>query len=63
MAEKKALKLKRETWNIIVDEIEKHPEWGMRSVPDFVRRAVDNELNLRLRILERKVIRINLEPL
>ena len=55
------LKFDKEFWNLIAKEIDKHPEWGVKSVPDFVRRAVDNELNSRQRLTERKVIELQLK--
>ena len=54
------IKLDKNLWKIISDQIKLHPEWGVKSVSDFIRRAVDNELNTRKRISERKVIELNL---
>jgi hypothetical protein len=54
------LKFDKGFWDLVAKEIDKHPEWGVKSVPDFVRRAVDNELNARHRLTERKVIELHL---
>jgi len=56
------LKFDKGFWDLVAKEIKKHPEWGVKSVPDFVRRAVDNELNARQRSTERKVIELHLKP-
>lgn len=52
------LKFDKGFWDLVAKEIDKHPEWGVRSVPDFVRRAVDNELNARRKSMERKVVEL-----
>ena len=41
------LKLDRPLWNRIQELIEAHPEWGVVSVPDFIRRAVETEIKSR----------------
>jgi len=45
----------------IAGEIGGHPEWGIKSVSEFVRRAIDDELNMRRKITDRKVIELNLK--
>ena len=52
------LKFDKGFWDLVAKEIDNHPEWGVKSVPDFVRRAVDNELNARTRSEGRKVIEL-----
>jgi hypothetical protein len=52
------LKFDKEFWNLVAKEIDEHPEWGVTSVPDFVRRAVDNELNARRKSTDRKMIEL-----
>jgi len=52
------LKFDKGFWDLVAKEIDNHPEWGVKSVPDFVRRAVDNELNARTRSEDRKVIEL-----
>jgi hypothetical protein len=56
------LKFDKEFWDLVTKEIDNHPEWGVKSVPDFVRRAVDNELNARKKSMERKVIELRFRP-
>jgi len=56
------LKFDKEFWNLVTKEIDNHPEWGVKSVPDFVRRAVDNELNARKKSTDRKVIELRFRP-
>ena len=56
------LKFDRDYWNLVKKEIDNHPEWGVKSVPDFVRRAVDNELNSRRKSTDRKVIELRFKP-
>jgi hypothetical protein len=55
------LKFDKGFWDLVAKEIDKHPEWGVKSVPDFVRRAVDNELNARTKSIDRKVIELHLK--
>jgi len=54
------IKLDKHLWKIISEQIDLHPEWGIRSVSDFVRRAIDTELSNRNNTLERKTIQIDL---
>jgi len=56
------IKIDKKLWKAISDLIKHHPEWGIGSVSEFIRRAVDNELGSRMRTSERKVIEINLRP-
>jgi hypothetical protein len=56
------LKFDRYFWDLVTREIDNHPEWGVKSVPDFVRRAVDNELNTRKKSIDRKVIELRFKP-
>jgi hypothetical protein len=56
------LKFDKKFWDLVAKEIDNHPERGVKSVPDFVRRAVDNELNARKNSIERKVIELRLKP-
>lgn len=54
------IKLDKHLWKIISEQIELHPEWGIRSVSDFIRRAIDTELSNRSKAVERKTIQIDL---
>jgi hypothetical protein len=56
------LKFDKGFWDHVTKEIDNHPEWGVKSVPDFVRRAVDNELNSRKKSMERKIIELRFKP-
>ncbi|MCJ7606273.1 MAG: hypothetical protein MUO94_00305 [Thermoplasmata archaeon] len=42
------MKLERALWLRIKELIQSNPQWGIVSVPDFVRRAIDSEVNSRL---------------
>ena len=54
------IKLPRDLCKLISQKIREHPEWGIRSISDFVRRAMDNELRIRLGDIDRKVIEIRM---
>lgn len=41
------MKLDRELWNKMEQLIGAHPEWGILSVPEYVRRAIDADLRSR----------------
>ena len=49
-------------WKIISRQIRDHPEWGARSVSDFIRRAISHELEAKTNVTERKVLEIQLQP-
>lgn len=42
------LKIDKKLWKEIESLIESHPEWGVISVPEFVRRAIDTEIRARM---------------
>lgn len=56
------LKLDKPLWARIEALLKKHPEWGIISVPDFVRRAIDSEIRLREEMLSSRVINACLSP-
>ncbi len=56
------IKIDRGLWKVITEQIEKHPEWGMSSVSDFIRRSVDRELEYRTMTAGQKMIEIQLNP-
>ena len=56
------MKIDRALWESIRDQISDHPEWGILSVPEFVRRAVDNELRTRNEAESSRVISLHLSP-
>jgi len=49
-------------WKVISRQIRDHPEWGVKSVSDFIRRAISHELETKTTITERKVLEIQLRP-
>lgn len=56
------MKLDRALWESIRDLIADHPEWGILSVPEFIRRAVDNEVRARQEAESSRVISLHLSP-
>ncbi len=49
-------------WKAITRQIKAHPEWGVRSVSEFIRRAISDELEAKASVTERKVLEIQLRP-
>ena len=41
------MKFDKALWRRVESLVKSHPEWGILSVPDFVRRAVENEIKKR----------------
>ncbi|MBU1158071.1 MAG: hypothetical protein KKE24_01875 [Candidatus Thermoplasmatota archaeon] len=41
------MKVDRALWSSVSALIKEHPEWGILSVPEFVRRAIDSEIRAR----------------
>ena len=56
------IKIDRTLWKVITEQIENHPEWGMASVSDFIRRSVDRELDYRTMTAGQKMVEIQLNP-
>lgn len=56
------LKINREVWDKIAELIKKHPEWGIMSVNEFVRRAIDTDLRSRLDMESSRVINLSFAP-
>jgi hypothetical protein len=56
------MKVDRALWDSIRRQISDHPEWGILSVPEFIRRAVDNELRARNEAESSRVISLHLSP-
>ena len=56
------IKIDRVLWKVITGQIEKHPEWGMASVSDFIRRSVDRELEYRTMTAGQRMVEIQLNP-
>jgi len=55
------IKIDKDLWKVITQKMKEHPEWGLRSVSDFIRRAIANELDDR-GVGEKKIIEIRLNP-
>ncbi len=55
------IKIDKDIWKVITTKMKEHPEWGLRSVSDFIRRAIANELDDR-GVGEKKIIEIRLNP-
>jgi hypothetical protein len=56
------IKIDRTLWKVITEQIERHPEWGMSSASDFIRRSVDRELEYRTMTVGQKMVEIQLNP-
>ncbi|HEX9907872.1 MAG TPA: hypothetical protein VGB78_05325 [Thermoplasmata archaeon] len=56
------IKIDKALWKVILNQIENHPEWGMSSVSDFIRRSVDRELEYRTMTAGQKMLEIQLTP-
>ena len=56
------IKIEKDLWKVISKQIKNHPEWGVRSVSDFIRRAISHELEAKTSVTERKVLEIQLQP-
>jgi len=56
------IKIDRDLWKVITQKMKEHPEWGLRSASDFIRRAIANELEERRGVGEKKIIEIRLNP-
>jgi len=56
--ERVSFKLNPAIRDAISKEIGKHPEWGINSVTEFIRRAIDHELTARKSENDRKIIEI-----
>jgi hypothetical protein len=52
------MKVERPLWNRMQRLIDSHPEWGILSVPEFVRRAIDSEIRARKEEESRRVISV-----
>jgi hypothetical protein len=56
------MKVERALWEKIDSVVNEHPEWGIVSVPDFVRRAIDSELRRRAETDSRRTIHLRFTP-
>jgi len=56
------IKIDRALAEAISAQIRNHPEWGIASVSEFIRRSIDRELDYRTNISGKKVMEIKLTP-
>lgn len=56
------MKFDKALWRRVESLVESHPEWGVISVPDFVRRAVENEMKARQEEGSSRVIALCFSP-
>lgn len=56
------MKLDRPLWESVQKLIDRHPEWGILSVPEFVRRAIDSEMRSRREAESSRVINLQITP-
>ena len=56
------MKFDKALWRRVESLVKSHPEWGVISVPDFVRRAVENEIKARREEGSNRVLTLCLSP-
>ena len=56
------MKVERQLWEEMEKLIKSHPEWGILSVPEFVRRAIDSEMRSRKDAERTRTINLCLAP-
>jgi len=56
------LKMDRALWKKIEELVKANPEWGLSSVSEFVRRAIDSEIRARKEEKGSRVITLCLAP-
>lgn len=56
------IKIDRALAEAIAAHIRDHPEWGITSVSEFIRRSIDRELDYRTNTSGKKVLEIKLTP-
>lgn len=56
------MKVERQLWEEMEKLIASHPEWGILSVPEFVRRAIDTEIRARKDADKTRTINLCLVP-
>lgn len=56
------IKIDKDMWKIITRQIRNHPEWGVKSCSEFIRRAISHELEDKTNVTEHKVLEIQLRP-
>lgn len=53
----------RALWERVQGLIDTHPEWGILSVPEFIRRAIDSELRHRMEADSSRTISLQITPM
>ena len=56
------MKVDRALWQSVQGLIDEHPEWGILSVPEFIRRAIDAEVRARREAESSRVINLRISP-
>jgi hypothetical protein len=56
------IKIDRGLGQAIEAKIREHPEWGVASISEFIRRAIDSELRYREQIADTRVLGPELTP-
>lgn len=56
------MKLDRALWVSVQKLIDEHPEWGILSVPEFIRRAIDSEVRVRSEAENSRIINLRIAP-
>lgn len=56
------MKLDRALCDRIQCLIDEHPEWGIISVPEFIRRAIDSEIRFRNDTVSSRIINLQITP-
>lgn len=56
------IKIDRALGVVIESRLRAHPEWGINSISEFIRRAIDRELEYRSQMSEKKVLGLEITP-
>ncbi|GEM_PF-1328558 len=56
------IKIDRALGVAIENRLVAHPEWGINSISEFIRRAIDRELEYRFQMSEKKVLGLEITP-
>jgi len=56
------IKIDRALAEAIAAQIRDHPEWGVTSVSEFIRRSIDREIDYRTSTSGKKILEIKLTP-
>jgi len=56
------IKIDRALGDAIESRLKAHPEWGINSISEFIRRAIDRELEYRSQMSDKKVFGLDITP-